>query len=89
MTRTALMMAMAVLMSAGVTQASQETIAAPPASAVQGGTVIAVAPASPVEGGKVIPAKSAAITDIKEGQRGQVKYHTVNGKMHATQVRVM
>jgi hypothetical protein len=56
---------------------------------VQGGTVIAVAPASPVEGGKVIPAKSATITDIKEGQRVQVKYHTVNGKMHATQVRVM
>jgi len=40
MTRTALMMAMAGLVSAGVTQASQETIAAPPASAVQGGTVL-------------------------------------------------
>ena len=137
MTRTAFMMAIALLMSAGVTQAGQETIAAPPASAVQGGTVmkaktmtavgavktvavdslaindgpgkdwtfvidattkiiprphpeaIAVAPASPPEGGKVIPAKSAAITDIKEGQRVQVKYHNVNGKMHATQVRVM
>ena len=160
MTRTAFMMAIALLMSAGVTQAGQETIAAPPASAVQGGTVmkaktmtavgavktvavdslaindgpgkdwtfvidattkiiprphpeaidvapaspieggkvipgkpgqetIDVAPASPPEGGKVIPAKSAAITDIKEGQRVQVKYHNVNGKMHATQVRVM
>jgi hypothetical protein len=160
MTRTALMMAMAVLVSAGVPRASQETIAAPPTSAVQGGTVLKaktmtavgavkavaadslaiddgpgkdwtfvidattkiiarprpetinvapaspieggktipgkpgqetvdVAPASPVEGGKAIPAKPAAITDIKEGQRVQVKYRNVNGKMHATQVRVM
>ena len=29
------------------------------------------------------------ITDIKEGQRVQVSYHTVAGKMHATQIRVM
>ena len=40
MTRTGLMMAMALLVSAGVTRAAQETIAAPPASAVQGGTVM-------------------------------------------------
>jgi len=47
------------------------------------------APASPIEGGKVTPGKAVAITDIKEGQRVQVIYHTVSGKMHATQVRVM
>jgi hypothetical protein len=29
------------------------------------------------------------VTDIKEGQRVQVTYHDVNGKMHATEVRVM
>ena len=70
-----------------------------PTSPVEGGKVIPgkpqaqetveAAPASPIEGGKVIPSKAAAITDIKEGQRVQVTYHTVNGKMHATQVRVM
>jgi len=37
----------------------------------------------------VTPGKAVAITDIKEGQRVQVIYHTVSGKMHATQVRVM
>jgi hypothetical protein len=47
------------------------------------------APASPIEGGKVTPGKAVAITDIKEGQRVQVSYHTVDGKMHATQIRVM
>jgi hypothetical protein len=137
MTRAAMMLAMAMLVSVGVTQAEQEPIAVPPASAVQGGTAIKtktmtvvgavktvtadslaitegpgkdwtsvidatkkivprsaqekidVAPASPIEGGKVIPAKSAVITDMKEGQRVEVKYHKVNGKMHATQVRAM
>ncbi len=54
-----------------------------------GQETVDVAPASPIEGGKVIPGKAVAITDIKEGQRVQVNYHTVNGKMHATQVRVM
>jgi cold shock CspA family protein len=29
------------------------------------------------------------ITDLKGGQRVQVSYHTVDGKMHATQIRVM
>jgi len=81
-----------------IARSRPETVDVAPASPVEGGKVIpgkpgqetiAVAPASPVEGGKVIPAKSATITDIKEGQRAQVKYHTVNGKMHATQVRVM
>jgi hypothetical protein len=48
-----------------------------------------VTPASPVKGGKTIPSKALTITDIKEGQRVQVNYHDVNGKMHATQVRMM
>ena len=47
------------------------------------------APASPIEGGKVTPGKAVAITDIMEGQRVQVNYHTVNGNMQATQVRMM
>jgi hypothetical protein len=137
MKRTAMMMAMAMLVSAGITRAAQESVAAGPSSPVQGGKVtkaktmtavgavktvaadslainggsgkdwtfvidattkilpragqetIDVAPVSPVEGGKVIPSKPLMITDIKEGQRVQVKYHNVNGKMHATQVRVM
>jgi len=137
MKRTAIMMAMAMLVSAGITRAAQESVAAGPSSPVQGGKVIKaktmtavgavktvaadslaindgpgkdwtfvtdattkilpragqetidVAPVSPVQGGKVIPSKALMITDIKEGQRVQVKYHNVNGKMHATQVRVM
>ena len=66
------------------------------ASPVEGGKVmpgtpaapketVDAAPVSPIEGGKVIPAK----THLKEGQRVQVSYHTVDGKMHATQIRVM
>jgi hypothetical protein len=74
MKRTAVMMAMAMLASSGLARA-QESVAA--------------GPASPIEGGKVMPGKAVAVTDIKEGQRVQVNYHTVNGKMHATQVRVM
>jgi Cu/Ag efflux protein CusF len=135
MKRTAMMMAMVV--SAGITRAAQESVAVGPASPVQGGKVIKaksmtavgavktvaadsltindgpgkdwsfvidattkiipragqetidVGPVSPVEGGKVLPSTRLMITDIKEGQRVQVKYHNVNGKMHATQVRVM
>ena len=137
MKRTAMMMAMAMVVSAGITRAAQESVAVGPASPVQGGKVIKaksmtavgavktvaadsltindgpgkdwtfvidattkiipragqetldVAPVSPVEGGKVIPSKPLMITEIKEGQRVQVNYHKVNGKMHATQVRVM
>jgi hypothetical protein len=48
-----------------------------------------VTPASPIEGGTVIPTKQAVITDIKEGQRVRVTYREVDGKMHATQVRVL
>ena len=137
MKRTAMIMAMAMLVSAGITRAAQESVAAGPVSPVEGGkatkaktmtavgavkTVAAdslaindgpgkdwtfvidattkiipragqetidVGPVSPVQGGKVIASKPHVITDIKEGQRVQVKYHNVNGKMHATQVRVM
>ena len=162
MKRTAMMMAMAMVVSAGITRAGQESVAVGPASPVQGGKVMKaksmtavgavktvaadsltindgpgkdwtfvidattkiipragqetldVAPVSPVEGGKVMPSKPGAgqetldvapvspvhggevipskplmITEIKEGQRVQVNYHKVNGKMHATQVRVM
>ena len=60
-----------------------------PSTPAAGKETVDVAPVSPVEGGKVIPAKTLMITDIKEGQRVQVSYHTVNGKMHATQIRVM
>jgi hypothetical protein len=60
-----------------------------PSKPAAGKETIDVAPASPVEGGKVIPSKKATIADIKEGQHVQVSYHTVDGKMHATQVRVM
>jgi hypothetical protein len=125
------------LVSAGLTRAAQESVAAGPASPVQGGKVIKaktltavgavktvtadslaindgpgkdwtfvidattkilpragqetidVPPTSAPQGGKVIPSKRLMITDIKEGQRVQVNYHNVNGKMHATQVRVM
>jgi len=80
--------------------AGQETIDVPPASPVEGGKAVPgkpkagqetidVAPASPVEGGKAIPGKSVKITNIAVGQQVQVTYHKVNGKMHATQVRVM
>ena len=137
MKRTALMMAMAMLVSTGLTRADQESVAAGPVSPVKGGksigaktmtavgavkTVTAdsltisdrsdkdwtfvidaktkvippagqetidVTPASPVKGGRIIPSKSLRIIDMKEGQRVHVNYHTVNGKLHATQVYVM
>ena len=56
-----------------------------PTTPAAGKETVDVAPVSPIEGGKVIPAR----TQIKEGQRVQVSYHTVDGKMHATQIRVM
>jgi hypothetical protein len=78
----------------------QETVDVGTVSPVEGGKVmpskpgagqekVQVGSASPVEGGKVMPGKRFMITDVKEGQRVQVSYHNVNGKMHATQVRVM
>jgi hypothetical protein len=136
--KTAMILAMAMLVPAGPARTGQEAIPVPPASAPQGGkalkaktmtavgavkTVTAdslaindgpgkdwtfvidattkiilarpgqetidVPPTSAPQGGKVIPSKRPMITDINEGQRVQVKYHNVNGKMHATQVRVM
>jgi hypothetical protein len=137
MKRTAMTMAMAMVVSAGITRAAQESVAVGPASPVQGGKVIKaksmtvvgavktvaadsltihdgpgkdwtfvidvttkivpragqetldVAPVSPVEGGKVMPGQPLMITEIEEGQRVQVTYHNVKGKMHATRVRVM
>ena len=129
--------AIAMLMSAGITGAAQESVAVGSSSPVEGGKVIKaktmtavgdvksvtadslainggpgkdwtfvidaatkilrragqetldVAPVSPVEGGKVIHSTPLLITDIKEGQRVQVKYRNVDGKMRATQVRLM
>lgn len=137
MKRIAMMMAMAILVSAGITGADQESVAAGSSSPVEGGKVIKaktmtavgevktvtadslaindgpgkdwtfvintatkilpragqetlnVPPTSAPQGGKVIPSKLLTITDIKEGQRVQVKYRTANGKMHAIQVRLM
>jgi len=81
-------------------RAGKEAVDVGTASPVEGGKVmpstpaagketVDVAPVSPIEGGKVIPAKTPSIADIKEGQRVQVSYRTVAGKMHATQIRVM
>jgi hypothetical protein len=78
----------------------KETLNVTPTSPIEGGKTlpskpgagretVEVAPVSPVEGGKTIPSKPVAITDIKEGQRVRVTYHDVNGKMHATLVRVL
>ena len=137
MRRTAMIVAMAMLVSAGLTRAAQESAVTGPPSPVEGGKVIKaktmtavgavktvtadslaindgpgkdwtfvidattkiiprkgqetidVTQASPVEGGKRIPSKPLVITDMKEDQRVEVKYHTENGKMHATQVRAM
>jgi len=83
-----------------IANAHAETVHVAPASPVEGGTVkpgtphpgqeaVDTAPASPPEGGKVIPSKKSVVTDLKEGQRVQVTYHDVDGKMHATRVRVM
>lgn len=80
--------------------APQETVKAATVSPVEGGKkepptspngkeTIDVTPASPIEGGKVIAATKMSISDVKEGQRVQVSYRTVDGKMHATQVKVM
>lgn len=77
-----------------------EPVHVAPASPVEGGTVtpstprsghetVDVAPASPVEGGKVIPSGKRVVTDLKEGQRVQVTYHDVDGKLRASEVRVM
>ena len=134
MKRTAMMMAIEMLVSAGITRAAKELVGVGPASPVKGGTVIkektmtAVGdvktvtadslvindgpgkdwtfvidsktkvlareetidvPATSKESGKVIPRRTIKITDIKEGQRVEVTYRTVNGKNLATKVRMM
>jgi hypothetical protein len=79
--------------------APKETVDAGTVSPVEGGKqmpgkpatgqeTVDVAPVSPVEGGKVIKPKPMVITDVKEGQHVRVTYHEVDGKNHATQVRV-
>jgi hypothetical protein len=131
MKRTALIIAMTMLVSVSIARA-QESVTPAPVSPVKGGKVtkamtaegvvktvtadslaindgpgkdwtfvidtktkflpregVVTTPVSPVEGGKVIPGKALKITDVKEGLRVQVRYHTVNGKMHATQVQLM
>ena len=162
MKRTAMMMAIAMVVSAGITRAAQESVAVGPASPVQGGKVMKAKSMTAVGAVKTVAADSLTIndgpgkdwtfvidattkiipraaqetldvapvfacggrqghaqqagasqetvdvrsrlararrrghshkplmiTEIKEGQRVQVNYHKMNGKMHATQVRVM
>lgn len=78
----------------------RETVDVTPTSPVQGGKKmpstpgagqekIDVAPTSPIQGGQVIPSTAPTAADLKEGQHVQVTYHSVDGKMHATRVKVM
>lgn len=78
----------------------KESVDVTPTSPVQGGKVIPskpgtgqekidVAPTSPIQGGQVIPSTAPTAADLKEGQHVQVTYHSVDGKMHATRVKVM
>jgi hypothetical protein len=119
MKRVAMMiMAMAVLVSASITQAAQEskgkTMTA--AGAVKTVTANSLAindgpgkdwtfaidsktkilaleetinvPATSKDPGKVVPRRTLKVTDLKEGQRVEVKYRTANGKNLATQVEM-
>jgi hypothetical protein len=115
MKRGAMMMAMAMLVSGGITRAAAKTMTA--VGDVKSVTADSLAindgpgkdwtfvidsktkvlqqeetidvPATSKESGKVIPRRAIKITDIKEGQRVQVKYRTVNSKNFATEVKVM
>ena len=100
MTRAAMMIAVVMMVSAGVARAAQETIKPAPVSPVQGGKKmpstpgagqekVDVAPTSPIQGGQVIPSTAPTAADLKEGQHVQVTYHSVDGKLHATRVKVM
>ena len=60
-----------------------------PAKPATGQETIEAASASPIEGGKVVPSKKTTIADVKEGQHVQVSYHSMDGRMHATLIRVM
>jgi hypothetical protein len=63
MKRAAMMMAIAMLVSAGLTQAAQESVAAGPASPVQGGKVIKPKSMTAVGAVKTVTADSLAIND--------------------------
>ena len=63
MKRTAMMIAMAMLVSAGVTRAAQESVAAGPTSPVQGGKVIKPKTMTAVGAVKTVTADSLAIND--------------------------
>lgn len=63
MKRTAMMIAMAMLVSAGVTRAAQESVAAGPTSPVQGGKVIKPKSMTAVGAVKTVTADSLAIND--------------------------
>jgi hypothetical protein len=63
MKRTAMMIAMAMLVSAGVTRAGQESVAAGPTSPVQGGKVIKPKTMTAVGAVKTVTADSLAIND--------------------------
>jgi len=78
----------------------KESVEVTPTSPVQGGKKmpstpgagqekIDVAPTSPIQGGQVIPSTAPTAADLKDGQHVQVTYYSVDGKMHATRVRVM
>ena len=63
MKRTAMLMAMAMLVSAGLTRAAQESVAVGPASPVQGGKVIKAKTMTAVGAVKTVTADSLAIND--------------------------
>ena len=63
MKRAAMMMAIAMLVSAGLTQAAQESVAPGPASPVQGGKVIKPKTMTAVGAVKTVTADSLAIND--------------------------
>ena len=63
MKRTAMMIAMAMLVSTGLTQAAQEAVAAGPTSPVQGGKVIKPKTMTAVGAVKTVTADSLAIND--------------------------
>jgi hypothetical protein len=118
MKHVAMMMAMAMLVSAGITQAAQEskakTMTAAGAVKTVTATTLAIndgpgkdmtfvvdsktkvlaleealnVPATSKDPAKVVPRKALKITDLKEGQRVEVKYRTANGKNLATQVEM-
>jgi len=84
MKRTAVVMAMAMLVSAGLARA-QESVAAGPASPVQGGQGRQVKTMTAVGAVKTVSADSLAINDGP----GKDWTFVIDGKMQATQVRMI